>query len=180
VTAPPRRVLAAAVGAALLAAVGLVAVVLPAEYGIDPLGTGRALGLLTLSAPEAGAVRSQDGVLRSDRAVFELQPFESIEYKYRLEDGAALLFVWRATAPVLAELHAEADGAPEGSAESFERRRSAEARGAYLAPFPGWHGWFWENRGDGPVTVSVETSGYFRAARTYHGGHVRETDFETR
>lgn len=37
--------------AVIAAAVLLVAFVLPAEYGIDPLGTGRALGLTQLNAP---------------------------------------------------------------------------------------------------------------------------------
>ena|SRR5690606_32914993 len=45
-----RLVLSAAI-AAVAAAVALVAFVLPAEYGIDPLGIGRALGLTALSEP---------------------------------------------------------------------------------------------------------------------------------
>ena len=40
-----RKIVAATVAALILAGVILVTVVLPAEYGIDPLGTGKALGL---------------------------------------------------------------------------------------------------------------------------------------
>jgi hypothetical protein len=48
--APTVRSLVIATAVALLAAGGiLVAFVLPAEYGIDPLGTGRALGLMDLA-----------------------------------------------------------------------------------------------------------------------------------
>ena len=32
-----------------------------------------------------------------------------------------------------------------------------------------------ENRGAVPVTVELEASGFFTAARTYGGGRVRET-----
>jgi hypothetical protein len=39
------KIVAATVGALIVACVILVTVVLPAEYGIDPLGTGKALGL---------------------------------------------------------------------------------------------------------------------------------------
>ena len=45
-------------GATLLAAALLLVVVLPAEYGIDPLGTGKALGLTGLSAAAESAPAS--------------------------------------------------------------------------------------------------------------------------
>jgi len=175
-TASRRRVLVATSLAALVAAGALVAFVLPAEYGIDPLGTGAALGLTALSEPGLDALDAAPGAYTAETVTFELQPFESVEYKYRLETGAALVFSWQATGEVVAELHAEPDGAPEGFAESFDRTRAAESHGSYRASFPGWHGWFWENRGIDAVTVSLESAGFFTAARTYRGGHVWEED----
>ena len=58
VEAPSRaRIAAATTVAALVAAVVLLVAVLPAEYGIDPLGTGKALGLTDLAkASEKRAV----------------------------------------------------------------------------------------------------------------------------
>jgi hypothetical protein len=55
-----RKIVAATVAALIVAGVILVTVVLPAEYGIDPLGTGKALGLGDLAratepAPANGA-----------------------------------------------------------------------------------------------------------------------------
>jgi hypothetical protein len=50
---PSMRTLAITTAIALgLAAVILVTTVLPAEYGIDPLGTGEALGLTAIARPE--------------------------------------------------------------------------------------------------------------------------------
>jgi hypothetical protein len=51
---PPRKnLLLGVAGAAVVAAVALVAFILPAEYGIDPTGIGKALGVTKLSeAPE--------------------------------------------------------------------------------------------------------------------------------
>jgi hypothetical protein len=46
-------------GAVLVAALLLVIVVLPAEFGIDPTGIGRALGLTAINAP-AGAPQIKD------------------------------------------------------------------------------------------------------------------------
>jgi hypothetical protein len=169
-----RRVAVATLGALLAAVAARVMFVLPAEYGIDPLGSGRAMGLLVLAEPEPDAVARSTLPMRADAVAFDLQPFESVEYKYRLEAGDTLVFAWRASADVVSELHAEPDEAPEGFAESYIKSRSGHGAGGYRAGFSGWHGWFWENRGFGPVTVSLDASGFFTAARTYRGGHVWE------
>lgn len=170
-----RRRVAVASGAALLAAVvALVAVVLPAEYGVDPLGSGKALGLLALAEPRQDALHAAASGYRPDQVSFRLEPFESVEYKYRLEAGGVLVFAWRASGPVLAELHAEPDGAPPGFAESFDKVRSAASDGSYRAPFDGWHGWFWENRGTEAVTVELRAAGFFSRTRIYRGGHLWE------
>jgi len=170
----PRRILGATLLALVAAAVVLVAFVLPAEYGVDPLGTGRLTGVLALAEPQRDVLERADAAPVRDVVRFSLQPFESVEYKYRLEEGGGLVFTWRADGAVLAELHAEPDGAPEGFAESFDRTRGAAAHGSYHAEFPGWHGWFWENRGTAPVTVELIATGFFSAARTYGGGRVQE------
>jgi hypothetical protein len=56
IPAPPSKTrLAAATGAAIVVAtILLFAAVLPAEYGFDPLGTGKALGLTALFEADAG------------------------------------------------------------------------------------------------------------------------------
>jgi len=172
--ATPRGVLAATAAAFLLAAVALVAFVLPAEYGVDPLGSGRAMGLLALAPAEPEALADASAGYVTDTVTFELDPFESIEYKYRLAAGDGLVFSWRATGQLVAELHGEPDAAPAGVADSFELTRAAGRRGTYQAPFAGWHGWFWQNRGTDTVSVTLEAAGFFPAARIYHGGRVQE------
>jgi hypothetical protein len=57
-TASRRRLLKATLIAVLVAAVLLVAIVLPAEYGIDPTGIGGRLGLTALAAAEEPATAS--------------------------------------------------------------------------------------------------------------------------
>ena len=134
-----------ATGVALLAAgLALVMIVLPAEYGVDPLGTGARLGLLPLGIVGQqvdalnGAAASREAahnavVVGAERPFHEetvaltIAPHEFVEYKYRLDKGQALLYSWSATSAVDYELHAEPDGAPRGYAESYEKRPDTRA-----------------------------------------------------
>jgi hypothetical protein len=167
------RLAAATLAALLVAGVVLVTVVLPAEYGLDPLGTGRALGLTVLSDPGSLTVRS-DGITpssrsyRIDQKTFVLAPGEGVEYKYRLAEGATMLYSWSANYWVRSEMHSEVDGGPEGTAEFFEVEESTVQRhGTYTAPFDGIHGWYWLNEGSEPVTLRLYAAGFFTAATEY-------------
>src|SRR5919198_2001908 len=144
---PPIEVknrIAVAAGAALLVAgIILVTVVLPAEFAIDPLGTGAKLGLLPLGevgkqvdelnknatatggAGQAAILVAQEKPFQQESIDFKLKPKEGMEYKYRLDKGEALLYSWNATAPVNYELHAEPDGAPAGYAQSYEKKNAS-------------------------------------------------------
>ena len=170
----PKRILQASFAALCVALLLLITVVLPAEYGWDPLGTGKALNLIGLSQ-EDPPVTHQPGPWQQDKREFQLAPFEAVEFKYRLNADDTLLFRWRSNAPVLFELHAEPDGAAPGYAESFEKSRSDNAAGSYRAPFTGLHGWFWQNRTQQDVMLTLETNGYFEQAKEFRDG--REFDY---
>ncbi|MEZ5550812.1 MAG: hypothetical protein R3E82_07990 [Pseudomonadales bacterium] len=172
--APARRLWKATLASFVVAVVVLFTLVLPAEYGVDPLGTGEALGLLGLSRTGPAAVIGAEEGYRQDHMRFELAPFESVEYKYRLEQDAAMLFDWTATGELVYELHAEPDGAEAGYAESFEKGRASAAAGTYLALFPGIHGWFWENRGNQTLTLELHTAGYYSLAIEFRDGDRSE------
>lgn len=163
VTASPRRILLATLGALVAAVLILVVAVLPVEYGLDLIGAGRVLGLSALAETGAGAVSTQADSFKRDAVDFELAPFEAIEYKYRLAQGASMVFSWEATGPVVADFHAEPDGAAPGFAESFDRREAAAAHGTLVAPFAGIHGWYWQNTGTKNVTVRLTTAGFYTA-----------------
>jgi hypothetical protein len=182
------RILRATGLALAIAALVLVAFVLPAEYGIDPLGTGRALGLTALAGTEEAAAGPaateadrrgvdlpQAGPLAEDTFTAELRPYEGVEYKYRLEQGASLVYSWKASAAVDYDFHGEPDGAPARYSESYGKATGAAAAGSFLAPTPGVHGWFWENTGTGRITITLTTSGFYSASTEYRDGerHLR-------
>jgi hypothetical protein len=166
---PPsvRKILLATAGAAVAAAIILVTAVLPAEYGIDPLGTGRLLGLTDLAGASAGAIARQEVAYKTNTATFELGPYEFVEFKYTLAQGASMVYSWTATAPVIYDFHSEPEGAPAGYAESFDKAQAPAANGTYTAPFSGIHGWFWENPGAKLVTITLTTAGFYTAAQEF-------------
>ena len=187
-TVEARQRLAAAAGAALLVA-GLVLVmfVLPAEYGVDPLGVGARVGLVELGAvgkqveslnasAAAGAgtatlVVPQERAFKSETVDFKVGPREGMEYKYRLDKGESLLFSWKTTGPVAFEFHAEPDGAPRGYAQTYEKGDGkTEASGTLTAPFPGIHGWYWENKTDKEITVTLTSAGFYNMAHEFRTG----------
>jgi len=186
-----RQRIAVALGAAILVA-GLILVtfILPAEFAVDPLGTGARLGLLPLGevgqqvdalnqqASEAGKaggagaiVAAQDKPFQQESVDFKLAPREGMEYKYRLDKGEALLYAWSASAPVNFEFHAEPDGAPAGYAQTYEKKSAqTQASGTLTAPFPGIHGWYWENTTDKEVTVTLKSAGFYNLAHEFRNG----------
>jgi hypothetical protein len=169
----------------VVAIVLLVAVVFPAEYGVDPLGTGETLGLSALGgaalaeepvpppdgarvapAPE-GPFALYPADFQIDSREFVLGPYEYVEYKYHLEQDATMLFSWHADGAVLHDFHGDPEGAPSSAAQSFDTRARRQATGSFAAPFTGIHGWYWENPGGEAVTVRVTTSGFYTSAHEF-------------
>ena len=171
-----------------VSAVILVAAVLPAEYGIDPTGIGRVLGLLrpaTASAPAGGApgtssgnvvpadggarppgqpVMRADGPFKSDETRVTLGWREGIEIKASMRRGQRFVFSWTAEGGAVdVDMHGEAANAPDGQFTSYwkEDQRTG-GHGAFEAPFDGTHGWFWQNFAQTPVTITLKTSGYYQ------------------
>lgn len=179
--------IATATGVALLVA-GLVLVlfVLPAEFAVDPLGVGARTGLLQLGVTgqqvdalnatagltdregaSASVIAAQETPFQHETITFALGPRESMEYKYRLTKGQALLFAWQATAAVNYEAHAEPDGAPRGYAQTYEKGTRQTATGTLTTPFAGIHGWYWENPTSQPLTVTLHASGFFTLSHEF-------------
>jgi hypothetical protein len=170
----------AAVG---VAAVILVTLVLPAEYGIDPLGTGRRLGLTAIANPTLAPVevpvpRVGDALVpvqsgpaalypigyKVDAVELTIDAYEFLEYKYHLEKGAHMLYSWTASAPVLHDFHGEPQGDGGGAEQSYDKAPRREGHGALTAPFSGIHGWFWENEGATPITIKLWSAGFYTSA----------------
>ena len=145
-----------------VAIVILFTAVLPAEYGIDPLKTGKALGLIGLSQAggdatsagratpvQTGIYSAQSSTYKVDSEDLTLLPGEGVEIKYHMQKGAGMVYAWKATGKVQFEFHGEPDQKPRPDYfESYELDNKVgqdHSYGSFTAPTTGIHGWFWEN-----------------------------------
>ena len=167
---PRRRLLLSTLVAALAAAAILIAFVLPAEYSIDPLGTGRLTGLDVLGASKASrpiteVMHAHPRKFYSGTIAIELAGREELEYKATLALGEPLLYSWRVQGgPVYCEFHGEpTEGKwPAGYYRSYQiQERASESHGSFIAPFTGQHGWYWRNLSDEPAVITLQASGYY-------------------
>ena len=167
----------------------LVLFILPAEFGIDPLGAGKAMGLTELSdepmneEQKRGALRT--GVLTisdeaptrdawDDRWQVTLGPFETIEFKYTLAQGEAMDFAWSAEAPLDYDMHSHPfEGGPEMT-ESYSVEKRQQLAGRYVAAFSGLHGWYWQNRTMEEVKLALDASGKMTSSTIFDGPAVIE------
>lgn len=175
-----KRELAKGAGIALaIATVVLTTAVLPAEYGIDPTRIGGLLGLTALrgaestdvapapqpvaTSPSGTLAAAQKPAYRVDTKRIILPPGEGLEIKTRLEKGAALIYSWKTDGGVVNhDFHGEPADAKGDEFESFIREGGvSESRGVLIAPFSGTHGWYWGNKTDAPVVVTLEASGFY-------------------
>tara|TARA_R110002126_G_scaffold10087_7_gene45405 strand:+ start:14908 stop:15510 length:603 start_codon:yes stop_codon:yes gene_type:complete len=169
--------------AAATAAILLVTTVVPAEYGIDPTGVGSALGLKAMGvakqaeqnaeneAPAADTLASTDNASvageapaanQNGKVTLTLQPGEGREVKATMKAGEEFEFTWATDKnAVNYDQHGEVFGAASDEYTSYDKGTKASSTGRFRAPFDGTHGWYWRNRTEGPVTITVSATGQF-------------------
>lgn len=166
-----------------------VAVYMPAELGQDPTGIGSVLGLTEMGEikQQLKAEAEADALLHGgdessslmndifglfvgtahaqeawqDTITFTLEPGAYTEIKATMEEGATLFYSWTAEGGrINFDLHAHAGGQDV----TYERGRGqTEGDGSFETPFAGDHGWFWRNRDDEAVTVTLQLRGDYSA-----------------
>ena len=174
--------------AALIAAVLLVTAVLPAEYGIDPTGIGRALGLTQVGeikaslAAEAMAAAAQPAppieaappltqpaapaaevapAGQQHTMTVTLKPGQSAEIKLAMRKDARVDYEWSSVGgAVNYDTHGDPVGAPKNFYHGYGKGKNETSQAGELqAAFDGTHGWFWRNRSQQEVTITLTTSG---------------------
>jgi hypothetical protein len=160
------RLLAVTAVAILVAAIILTTAVLPAEYGIDPTGIGRRLGLTGMSRGAHSSTQPAAAAIAAaapEAAVIKrAAPFRSDTMTLTLQGGDTFVFSWTTDGgPVNFDMHGERPNAGDESTSFWKDKQQGSANGSFTAPFAGAHGWYWSNRSDKPVTVTVKTSGFY-------------------
>ena len=164
---------------------------LPSEYAIDPPGIGRQLGLTQMgeikaqlaveaaadaaagavpaapvsqAAPAKVAAAGVAAATRSDTMKVTLALGQGAEIKATMAKGTRVNFNWSVEGGrVNFDTHADAPGiAYHGYGKGTG---TAGESGELVAAFDGKHGWFWRNRSDGPVTITLRTDGAYSDLR---------------
>ena len=196
-----QKLLRSTVLALTTAAALLIAVVLPAEYGIDPTGVGNALGLKKMgeikqslaaeaaqdsakdvaatgnsplqstaqaaTAEQAKPATDSNRAARSDQTVVTLKPGEATEIKMEMLKGAKVNYSWRSEGGLVnVDAHGDPINPPEGFYHGYGKEKQiAGKEGVLEAAFDGKHGWFWRNRSEANVTITLKTSGDYQSIK---------------
>lgn len=184
ITPPNRKRLALIVGgAAAVAAVLFVGVVLPAEFGKDPIGLGKLTGLSKLAAPKEEVVtaasvdqavtRYSTTPYRSDVIDIPLntpdagQGGEELEYKVRMKTGDSLVYSWSVDGisnpeEFYYDFHSESPPTPKVKVIEYRQATGTSSSGSLVAPMDGIHGWYLQNSSAKPVVVKLRISGFYQ------------------
>ena len=185
-----RKLIRSSFIAAAVAAMLLVTVVLPAEYGIDPTRIGGVLGLtemgeikqqiagevelettviVEITTPEK--VTSEDvlteppaipapKIIWGDETVVTLKPGEAAEVKLTMTKGDIAQYEW-----VTNKGHLNSDLHADGANKAFTSYRKGRSEtsdtGEFQAEFDGVHGWYWRNRSYETVDVTLRVRGSY-------------------
>ena len=170
-----------------MAAIGVgcalfILVILPAEYGTDPTGVGELLGLKKMGEIKIGLnqdflkenqvfkenivakdelmVESKTSKENQDVMEFVIAPDEAIEIKLEMKKGSMAKYKWTTQNGGLNyNLHGDGHKDFQKSISYKKGRMTSSDSGEFKAEFDGYHGWFWRNRNNKSVTVTLETIG---------------------
>ena len=153
-----------------------ILVILPAEYGTDPTGVGELLGLKkmgeiktrlkqdflkeNIGAKDELMVESETGKGNQDVMEFVIAPDEAIEIKLEMKKGSIAKYKWTTQNGGLNyNLHGDGHKGSQNSIIYKKGRMTSFDSGEFKSEFDGHHGWFWRNRNNESVTVTLETIG---------------------
>lgn len=157
------------VSAVLLAFFILLAFVGPAEYGIDPTGIGKALGLMVLVVPEERKIKGvtscpagEQVAQWQDIVLISLPANSGLEYKFYLDKGADITYEWSSDGAALYfDFHGEPEGNTTGYFKSYQESTDIKSNGMLTVPFTGIHGWYWKNDSATAVNITLKTKGKY-------------------
>lgn len=114
-----------------------------------------------IPAPEQPAA-PQQAALQHEMSI-TLSPNQGAEVKLEMKQGAKVNYLWTANGGVVNyDTHGDPYNAPRDFYHGYGKGRSTpEDSGVLEAAFDGKHGWFWRNRSNKPVTVTLRTQGEY-------------------
>ena len=103
--------------------------------------------------------RQTPGV-RSDTVKINIPAGKGLEYKLLMDEFVHLEYEWSTGGEELYfDFHGEPKGDTTGYFESFSITTSDKMKGSLTTPFAGAHGWYWKNKTDSAIIVTLSTTG---------------------
>jgi len=92
-----------------------------------------------------------------------LKPGQATEVKLSMPKSANVNYIWTSSGGGLNfDTHGDPVSAPKGFYHGYGKgRNETQQQGTLTAAFDGKHGWFWRNRTENPVTVTLSVEGQF-------------------
>ncbi|MBK3508275.1 MULTISPECIES: transmembrane anchor protein [unclassified Pseudomonas] len=105
--------------------------------------------------------------LKATQITVTLKPGEGKEIKLEVLKGKTVIYEWTAFGgPVNYDTHGEPFNGVKGYFHSYNKGKQVKSdKGEFTAIFDGTHGWFWRNRSDSDVTISLKTAGDYLSVK---------------
>ncbi|MBC3776591.1 transmembrane anchor protein [Pseudomonas sp. SWRI99] len=111
--------------------------------------------------PVALPVTAPSPALKSNQMSVTLKPGEGTEIKLEVLKGKTVSYEWTATGGLVNyDTHGEPYNGEKGYFHSYNKGKQVKSnKGEFTALFDGAHGWFWRNRSNNDVTISLNATG---------------------
>jgi len=163
-----RTLIKASIIALLTATAIFITIVLPSEYNIDYTGVGKYLGLTVLAeqqkVEQAPTVKtaSTEMAFQKDEVSVAVPAGKGVEYKFTMQRYANLTYQWSSNGgSIYFDFHGEPKGDTTGYFESYSIATADKVEGSMTVPFDGVHGWYWKNKSDEDIIITLKTQGNY-------------------
>jgi hypothetical protein len=115
------------------------------------------------AVPAVEPVAEPEPAQKFDEVTVTLKPGEASEIKLEMLDKATVSYEWTTNGvPVNHDTHGEPYNGPNGYYHSYSKGKQVKGdKGEFTAIFDGTHGWFWRNRSNSDVTITLKTKGEY-------------------
>ena len=117
--------------------------------------------------PVAQPATAPSPALKTNQMSVTLKPGEGTEIKLEMLKGKTVSYEWTATGGLVNyDTHGEPYNGEKGYFHSYNKGKQIEGhKGQFTALFDGTHGWFWRNRSNKDVTISLNTTGDYLSVK---------------
>lgn len=118
-----------------------------------------------------GLIHLEDTPFKSETFDIDIEDYGEIEHKFIMPADSTFVYSWKVLNPkgegVYYDFHGhpssqDAMQYPNGFEMAYSRGEGIKQSGAFTTPFAGYHGFYFMNIEEGPITVRVTISGYWK------------------